>query len=61
MRKVSKNNYEYGSQKIIGKLEGETIRVRSLGSFSLIDKFIEMNTKIEELHVNSKTTKGKAK
>lgn len=59
-RKLSKNNYEYGSQKIMIKVEGETIRVRSIGGYSLIDKFIEMNAKIEEMHMNSKV-KGKGK
>lgn len=40
------------------KVEGETIRVRSLGGYSLIDKFIEMNAKIEEFRMNNKK-KGK--
>ena len=40
------------------KVEGETIRVRSLGGYSLIDKFIEKNAEIEELQMNSKK-KGK--
>ena len=60
-RKLSRNNYEFGKQKIMIKFEGETIRVRSIGGYSLIDKFIEMNAKIEEIHMNSKASKGKGK
>lgn len=60
-RKLSRNNYEYGNQKIMIKIEGETIRVRSIGGYSLIDKFIEMNARIEEIHINSKAAKGKGK
>ena len=30
------------------KIEGDTIRVRHLGSYLIIDKFIELNAAIEE-------------
>ena len=42
-KKTSRNNYEYGNQKIVIKLEGEAIRVRYSGGYLLIDKFIELN------------------
>ena len=61
-KKTSKNNYEYGNQKIMVKIEGETIRVRYIGGYVLLDKFIEMNAKIEEMHLNKssgQSTKGK--
>ena len=44
------------------KIEGETIRVRYIGGYVLLDKFIEMNAKIEEMHLNKssgQSTKGK--
>ena len=47
-KKTSRNNYEYGTQKIVVKLEGEAIRVRYSGGYLLIDKFIELNATLEE-------------
>ena len=47
-KKTSRNNYEYGTQKIMIKLEGEAIRVRYSGGYLLIDKFIELNSSLEE-------------
>ena len=47
-KKTSTNNYEYGKQKIMIKIEGDTIRVRHLGGYLIIDKFIELNAAIEE-------------
>ena len=47
-KKTSRNNYEYGNQKIVIKLEGEAIRVRYSGGYLLIDKFIELNSILEE-------------
>ena len=47
-RKTSSNNYEYGTQKVMIKIEGDTIRVRYVGGYSLIDKFIEINAALEE-------------
>jgi len=47
-KKTSRNNYEYGTQKIVIKLEGEAIRVRYSGGYLLIDKFIELNAILEE-------------
>ena len=48
LKKTSKNNYEYGTQKIMIKLEGEAIRVRYMGGYLLLDKFIEVNAPLEE-------------
>ena len=47
-KKTSTNNYEYGKQKIMIKIEGDTIRVRHLGGYLIIDKFIELNAANEE-------------
>jgi len=47
-KKTSRNNYEYGTQKIVIKLEGEAIRVRYSGGYLLIDKFIELNSILED-------------
>ena len=55
-KKLSSNNYEYGSQKVMVKIEGDSIRVRFIGGYSLIDKFIEVNSVLEE----SKELKKKA-
>ena len=50
--KTSKNNYEYGTQKVVIKIEGENdneiIRVRYIGGYVLIDKFLELNANSEE-------------
>ena len=47
-KKTSTNNYEYGKQKVMIKIEGDTIRVRYLGGYLIIDKFIELNAVSEE-------------
>ena len=47
-KKTSTNNYEYGKQKVMIKIEGDTIRVRYLGGYLIIDKFIELNAINEE-------------
>ena len=47
-KKTSKNNYEYGKQKLMIKLEGEAIRVRYSGGYLLLDKYIELNATSEE-------------
>ena len=58
-KKTSKNNYEYGSQKIMIKLEGEILRVRYVGGYLLLDKFIELNAVSEDKKKNQKLNKGK--
>jgi len=51
-KKLSSNNYEYGTQKVMVKIEGDTIRIRYAGGYLLIDKFIEENSAIEEQNLN---------
>ena len=46
-KKTSANNYEYGTLKVMIKIEGETFRVRYLGKYSLLDNFLESNAPIE--------------
>ena len=53
-KKLSTNNYEYGTQKVMVKIEGDTIRIRYVGGYLLIDKFIELNSSIEEKNINDK-------
>ena len=47
-KKTSTNNYEYGKQKVMIKIEGDSIRVRHVGGYLIIDKFIELNAANEE-------------
>ena len=47
-KKTSRNNYEYGTQKIMIKLEGEALRVRYSAGYLLLDKFVEQNAILEE-------------
>ena len=56
-KKTSRNNYEYGTQKIMIKLEGEILRVRYAGGYLLLDKFVEQNAVLEE----NKKKKSKVK
>ena len=39
-KKLSSNNYEYGTQKVMVKIESDTIKIRYVGGYLLIDKFI---------------------
>ena len=57
-KKTSTNNYEYGKQKVMIKIEGDTIRVRYLGGYLIIDKFIELNAVNEEKKVNKNSEKN---
>ena len=57
-RKTSTNNYEYGTQKIMIKIEGDTIRVRYVGGYLLIDKFIELNSASEEKKLKKQNEKN---
>ena len=56
-KKLSNNNYEYGTQKVTIKIEGDSIRVKSLGGFLSIDKFIEINSLIEEGKIKNEFSK----
>ncbi len=61
-KKTSKNNYEYGSQKVMIKMEGEAIRVRYMGGYLLLDKFVELNAPLEEKKKkNTRTSSNKSK
>ena len=57
-KKTSTNNYEYGTQKVMIKIEGDTIRIRYVGGYLLIDKFIEMKAANEEKKLKNKNEKG---
>jgi hypothetical protein len=57
-KKLSNNNYEYGTQKVTIKIEGDSIRVKSLGGFLSIDKFIEINSLIEEGKTKNSSSKN---
>ena len=57
-KKTSMNNYEYGKQKVMIKIEGDTIRVRYLGGYLIIDKFIELNAVNEEKKVKKNSEKN---
>lgn len=57
-KKTSTNNYEYGTQKVMIKIEGDTIRVRYVGGYLLIDKFIELNSATEEKKLKKQNEKN---
>ena len=57
-KKTSTNNYEYGKQKVMIKIEGDTIRVRYSGSYLIIDKFIELNAATEEKKMKKNNEKN---
>ena len=57
-KKTSTNNYEYGKQKVMIKIEGDTIRVRHLGSYLILDKFIELNAATEEKKLKKNNEKN---
>ena len=57
-KKTSTNNYEYGTQKVMVKIEGDTIRIRYIGGYLIIDKFIEMNAANEEKKVKKQNEKN---
>ena len=57
-KKTSTNNYEYGTQKVMVKIEGDTIRIRYVGGYLLIDKFIELNAATEEKKVKKQNEKN---
>ena len=61
-KKTSTNNYEYGKQKVMIKIEGDTFRVRYVGGYLILDKFIELNAVIEDkkmkkINENNNSTK----
>ena len=57
-KKMSNNNYEYGTQKVNIKIEGDSIKVKSIGGFLPLDKFIEINAGIEEGRIKNSSSKN---
>ena len=47
-KKLSNNSYEYGTQKVTIKIEGDSIKAKSYGGFILLDKFIDNNAALED-------------
>ena len=53
-KKLSKNNYEYGTQKIMIKVEGQDVlRVRNAEGYYLLGKFVENYAGIEDKKKNN--------
>lgn len=48
VKKLGEDNYEFGSQKIQIKIDGDIIRVKSASGYILLDKFIDIYGPIEE-------------
>ena len=57
-KKISNNNYEYGTLKVTIKVEGESIKVKSIGGFISLEKFIENNAVIEDGKVKNSGSKN---
>ena len=57
-KKTSNNNYEYGTQKVMVKIEGDTIRIRYVNGYLIIDKFIELNAANEEKKLKKQNEKS---
>ena len=48
VKKLGEDNYEFGSQKIQIKIDGDIIRVKSASGYILLDKFVDIYGPIEE-------------
>ena len=57
-KKISNNIYEYGTQKVTIKIEGNLIKAKTIGGFILLDKFIENNALIEEGKMKNSASKN---
>ena len=57
-KKINNNNYEYGTQKVTIKTEGDSIKIKSTGGYLLLDKFIENNALLEEGKVKKSNSKN---
>ena len=57
-KKLSTNNYEYGTQKITIKVDGDSIKVKSFGGFILLNKFIENNAVLEDSKIKKSGSKN---
>jgi len=59
-RRISQGNYEFGTQKVMVKVDNEKIKVRVGGGYLLLDKFIEMQAPVEEAKLmNAKNISNK--
>ena len=56
-KKTSPKNYEYGTQKIMVKIEKDNIRIRHVGGYSSLDKFIDNNAINEENKLKRQSAK----
>ena len=56
-KKTSPKNYEYGTQKIMVKIEKDNIRIRHVGGYSSLDKFIDNNAVNEENKLKKQSDK----
>ena len=57
-KKISNNNYEYGTQKVTIKVEGDSIKVKSIGGFISLEKFTENNAVLEDGKVKNSGSKN---
>ena len=57
-KKISSDIYEYGNQKVIIRIEGNSIKAKTIGGFILLDKFIENNAIIEEVKMKNISSKN---
>ena len=57
-KKINNSNYEYGTQKVTIKAEGDSIKIKSTGGYLLLDKFIENNALLEEGKVKKSNSKN---
>ena len=57
-KKISTNNYEFGTQKITIKVDGDSIKVKSFGGFISLDKFIENNAVLEDSKIKNSGSKN---
>lgn len=57
-KKLSNNCYEYGTQKVTIKIDGDSIKAKSFGGFILLDKFIDSNAVLENNKIKSSGSKN---
>ena len=57
-KKLSNNSYEYGTQKVTIKLDGDSIKAKSYGGFILLDKFIDNNAALEDNKMKNSGSKN---
>ena len=58
-KKISPNNYEYGTIKILIKIEDDNIKVKYIGGYYYLDKFLELNAPIEDIKLKKQSTSSK--